>query len=515
MEHQFQNILSKLYDDCWLITEQQLELIMSIVDRKISGQELTSDQLAAIEKKRNAKKELELPDRPSVAILPVQGPMFPKANLITEVSGATSTQQLMNNFKTLMENDNVTSIILDIDSPGGNADMIKELADTVYSYRGKKPIIAVANTLAASGSYYVASQADEFYLTPSGRVGSIGVVSVHTETSKADAEKGIKHTILSIGEHKADGNPHEPLSDSAKESRLESMREIYDEFVSDVARGRNTSIEDVINNFGKGKVYRAKAALERGMVDGVETFDSVLHRMSSDTPVVKRPLRSKTVRREGATMAEVTPKALELLGLTEDATQEDIEKAVEALNESKTVTLEVQESIITPDFETAHPEIARRMREDAARLESLERKDRENAAKLFATQYEQFSSDQGLTGFGFSGLALGQVEAFHLKIADGIVTHDDLKELLDNVASGNAVVNYKEQGSSRDNAKLSDMEVTNGHEAANKLRDLALKKQVEEGMSYGDALSAVMKENEGIAKMYRESVAGEAEREGL
>jgi hypothetical protein len=113
----------------------------------------------------------------------------------------------------------------------------------------------------------------------SGSVGSIGVYTVHEDRSAADAQAGRKYTYIHAGPYKTEGNPHEPLTQDGRQFRQEQVNELYDEFLSAVARGRNTSVESVKRNFGGGRMYTATKALEAGMVDGVTTTDNLIGHM--------------------------------------------------------------------------------------------------------------------------------------------------------------------------------------------------------------------------------------------
>lgn len=481
----YDNILNRIYQTPWMITQEGLDTILSIIDRKIDGEELSWDQLSELREKNEERSQLQVPDSPGIAVLPIQGSIFPKANLLTEFSGGTSIEKLMSDFNTLMSEDNVKGILLDIDSPGGSADMIQEMADVIYSARQLelKPIWATANSMAASAAYYLGSQAEKLFMTPSGTVGSIGVISIHTDESGLDAKEGLKRTVLTVGENKGLGHPYAPLDDKAKQIKLEEMTEIYNDFVSSVARGRGVSTDEVIEHYGKGRVYKSRSALEKGMVDGVKTISAVSNSFLDHvfkTPVVK-PVSVKQ-NDQGAKMAEITRETLEILGLNEDATSEDVLNAVTALAETPPTVVSKPDDI-PADFAKQFPEQARLMAE-------LQMKSRQDDARMFAQGYERFSTeDNGDTGFGLSGLALTQVEELHLKITDGVVTHEDLKSLLDNVASGTAVVNYGEIGSTRGKEPIAAESAT---DAATQIRDKAYQLVAEEGLSYGDALSKVM-----------------------
>jgi signal peptide peptidase SppA len=486
-----------------MITSEGLDVVLQIIDRRLENVKLSEDELAVL-RDRSKAEELTLPSTPSIAVLPIHGSIFPKANLMSAFSGGTSLSKLKSDFNQLMESEMVTGILLDIDSPGGHADMVKEMADVIFEARqsGKKPIHAIANSLCASAGYYLGSQAERLYATPSAIVGSIGVIAVHTDESKKEADEGVKRTVLTMGDFKADGHPSMPLSDGAKQRKLENMKETYDQFVSDVARGRGVTTEDVEASYGNGGVLYSKKALERGLVDGINTIEQVSQLMLGSNRS-KNALRNGNSNR-GVTMPELTPETLEILGLSEDATDDELNAAIGSLATTPApapVAPTIPE--ITPEFEKAYPEIAEQLKADRETVATLRAQGRIDAAKLFASGYEEFVSEKGKTGFGFSGLALTQVEEMHLKIADGLMSHDDLKAFLDNVASGSGVVDYKEHGSSR-GSEPDEINVESAHEAGMEVRRLAEALQIESGNSYGDCLAAVMKnpEHKGLVDLY-------------
>jgi ClpP class serine protease len=111
--------------------------------------------------------------------------------------------------------------------------------------RGIKPIVAQINTCAASAAYWIASQAEEVVVTPSGQAGSIGVYTIHEDISEMLAKEGIKETLIYSGEYKVMGNSFEPLSDEAKSIMQQRVDELAASFVRGVARGRNVSLKEV------------------------------------------------------------------------------------------------------------------------------------------------------------------------------------------------------------------------------------------------------------------------------
>jgi signal peptide peptidase SppA len=218
--------------------------------------------------------------RPTKAtgVIPIRGTISQRAT--GDMSGATvggsATEDVAGALRAMLADDSINKIVLDIDSPGGSSYGVAELFDEIYGARGQKPIVAIANSLAASAAYWIGSAADRFLVTPGGLVGSIGVYSVHQDISGMAEKAGVKTTFISAGKHKVEGNEFEPLGDETRARIQERVNEVYDQFIYDVARGRGASLDAVRNGYGEGDVLTAKKAKAEGLVDGVMTFDEVL-----------------------------------------------------------------------------------------------------------------------------------------------------------------------------------------------------------------------------------------------
>lgn len=274
------HISRQLMDTPWAIVPVKLEAILEVVNRYLAGEKLNAGQVQA--QINGATKPAEKITG-SIAVLPLFGTLVPRASLFTETSGATSAEQFGKRFDQLMEDPSVGAIVIDVDSPGGQVQGIEELSKKIYDARGKKPVIAVANHMAASAAYWIASAADELVVTPSGAVGSIGVFAVHEDESEKNTRDGVKVTMVSEGKYKTEGNPYEPLSDEARASIQERVSEVYDMFVKAVARNRGVKASDVRDGYGEGRVVTAKKAVQMGMADRVATLDETIARLQKTT----------------------------------------------------------------------------------------------------------------------------------------------------------------------------------------------------------------------------------------
>ena len=216
----------------------------------------------------------------AIVVVPIQGVMTQKGGSSLDDlfgHGGTSSESLGAIMRKLAADDGVGTIVLDVNSPGGQVNGVEEAADAVFQARSSKRIVAVANTMMASAAYWVASQAHEIIASPSSMVGSIGVMAVHEDVSVMAENLGIKMTVLSAGKHKADGHKFAPLSDEARAHEQKLIDGYYSQFVSAVARGRRVSQQTVRDGMGQGRVFSAKDAVSMGMADKVGTFrDSMI-----------------------------------------------------------------------------------------------------------------------------------------------------------------------------------------------------------------------------------------------
>jgi signal peptide peptidase SppA len=270
------HIISAFTRSPWAIVPDRFAVLQEIISRHIAGEKLDAEETQTV--LHGARRPA---DRKSgkIAILPLFGTIFPRANLMTDVSGATSAEIFGNKFDDLVNDPEVSAVILDVDSPGGQVTGIEELSRKIYDARGKKPIVAIANHAMDSAAYWIGSAAEEVVITPSGEVGSIGVFAAHWDQSAALEKEGLKLSLISEGKYKTEGNPYQPLSEEARAFIQGLVKEAYETFVKDVARNRNKTSDEVRNGFGQGRIVEARKAVNSGMVDRIATLEETIDRL--------------------------------------------------------------------------------------------------------------------------------------------------------------------------------------------------------------------------------------------
>jgi signal peptide peptidase SppA len=225
----------------------------------------------------------------SIAVIPVYGAIVQHASQVDICDGGTSTDAISAALNDALNDETVSQILLDIDSPGGSVYGTGELAAEIKAARAQKPVVAFANSLAASAAYWIGASASEFYMTPGGEVGSIGVWMAHENWSKAIADSGVEVSLISAGKYKTEGNPYGPLDADARGFLQERVDAYYADFTKGVASGRNVPIEQVRSGMGQGRCLGATEAIAAGMVDGAKTFAEVVRGMQRSAKASAAP----------------------------------------------------------------------------------------------------------------------------------------------------------------------------------------------------------------------------------
>lgn len=320
-------VLQAFIESPWAILPSKLVTLGEIVFRHVNGEKLTEEEVQARihGASRPAERRVQ-----SVAVLPLFGTIFPRANMMTDVSGATSAERFGAQFTDLVNDPTVGAIVLDVNSPGGQINGVPELSTRIFEARGRKPIVAVSNHEMASAAYWIASAADEIVAAPSSGVGSIGVFSVHQDISEQLKTEGVNVTLIKAGKYKAEANPYGPLNEEARTFIQNRVDDAYNWFVEAVARNRNVKTSTVRDGFGEGRMVTAQQAVSLGMADRVETLESVINELLMKVSTAPAVMRADEVNQQPKAVSSDTAKAE-----IESQAQSLLDRANKILNKEK------------------------------------------------------------------------------------------------------------------------------------------------------------------------------------
>lgn len=209
-----------------------------------------------------------------VALITVEGSLVNRGAWIGADSGLTSYEGVKAQIASAASDPDVSRIVLDLESPGGEAVGAFEMADFVRKVAAEKEVVALVDGMAASAAYALASGASRIVTTPSGVSGSIGVVMLHLDQSAKLKKLGVAPTLIYAGGHKVDGNPFEPLPEDVRADFQAEVDQLYAMFVATVAKGREGLSKAAIRDT-EARTFIGQAAVDAGLADEIGTLADV------------------------------------------------------------------------------------------------------------------------------------------------------------------------------------------------------------------------------------------------
>jgi len=282
--------LSDVITSPWAIQPEKLREICAVYQSHVHGETIDIAAVEARIGKPLISQDQGYTVRDGVAVIPVQGVIGKRMNMMTQISGGASTQLIERDIKAALADQSVNSILLHIDSPGGTVDGTQNLAEVVRQAKTHKPVVTFADGTMASAAYWIGSAADEVVSSSNTtQIGSIGVVMAHQDVSKAEEQAGIKTTEISAGKYKRITSQYAPLSEEGAAHMQEKVDQLYTIFVDEVAANLGTTPENVLERMADGKVFLSKEAQRRGMIDHIANMETTINNMAQGVwPMTKQ-----------------------------------------------------------------------------------------------------------------------------------------------------------------------------------------------------------------------------------
>ena len=321
---QLVHLASRLYGTPLLVARSKLDVILSVLGPRIGLPDLE----AAVPAVMPASPEVAAP--PGIAVIPIHGTLVRRTLGLEAASGLMSYGEIGARLDAALADPAVSGILLDVDSPGGEAGGVFELAERIRAIDAVKPVWAIAADSAFSAAYAIACAASHLAVTRTGGVGSVGVIAMHVDQSVRDAQQGYRYTAITAGRHKNDFSPHEPLDHEALVRLQAEVDRVYGLFVGHVAAMRGLDPDAVasrdqllavfatfLNPQGRSRNpaprTRPGSAYAKQENDPMQSTDptpetpetTLVAAAASAAPVPETPATTVTDRREAVAIAEL------------------------------------------------------------------------------------------------------------------------------------------------------------------------------------------------------------------
>ena len=276
-----QRVLNAIANERWAILPESLQTIVDIASR-----EHVPDFDAVMAKRgRPLGEDMRASVRGTTAVIPITGPIFRYANIFTMISGATSVEETASELRAALDNPLVESVVLEINSPGGQVTGVSELAQMIRG--AEKPVIAYVDGMAASAAYWIASAARRVVINDTALLGSIGVV---TQIDLSDDKNTVEIVSTQSPRKRTDVR-----TDDGRAQVQATTDELAQVFIDTVARNRDVTAETVMADFGGGGLLIGQSAVNAGMADEVGSLESLLFSLSTRGSLT---MNAKTMTRE-------------------------------------------------------------------------------------------------------------------------------------------------------------------------------------------------------------------------
>lgn len=343
----------------------------------------------AIDASKNYVPSEDITVQNGVALINLEGPTTYKPTMFQALCGGVSYQSLLQQMNTIAKMDNVHTILMNVDGPGGQAfrmmstgKQLRKIADA----SGKK-LIAYVDGSSASATYGLTCAAHEIVTHPESSVGSIGVVLQLVNTNKRDKEDGIEKTYITAGAEKI---PFDKAGDFRKgfiEDLQGKVDKLYAGFTSYVADMRGINVKVVQDT--EAKMFQADDALALGLIDKImesEDFYAYLgiSEVGSSSPDKGAGLQTKNstgeIMSENEKPVEQLEDVVEAVEAVEATTEEQLEELVEAVAEE--AVLEATDAPATVELSAEHIEMAAQLEAMKAEMAELKESKELQAAQL-------------------------------------------------------------------------------------------------------------------------------------
>ena len=385
------HLAARLFGVPLAIHRPKLDVILAVLGPRVAYRQNTADLAAA--PGFTPPTRAASASSPGVAVIPIHGTLVRRTVGLEAESGLTSYATLTQQLEEALGNPAVSAILLDIDSPGGESGGVFDLADRIRAASQIKPVWAVANDMAFSAAYALASAASRVFVSRTGGVGSIGVIAMHVDQSEKDAQDGLHYTAVFAGDRKNDLNPHEPMSGEAHAFLKAEVNRIYGLFVETVARHRGLEPSAVRDT--EAGLFFGQAAVAMGLADAVGSFDDALAQLHASLspnptpvalatragPLFNHPMESSMNERSDPTALDrpladpagsapqppaATLSVADALEIAQTCTLAGRTDLIAGFLENQTTPATVRSRLLAAQAE-ASPEISSRITPDAAR----------------------------------------------------------------------------------------------------------------------------------------------------
>lgn len=344
----YPRLAARLYGAPLLILPEKAKTIEEVFRSHLLGERrlLASDEAEETPGERAAREQARRqvayagialankPDKPyaltasGIALLPVIGTLVQRGSWMDAMSGLSSYDTIASLLERAMMDPEVRAVLLEVDSPGGEVAGLFDLAGRVRAAAKRKPVWSAAAESAYSAGYGLLAAAEFAYAALTGGVGSIGALMLHVDQSKRDSMMGYRYTYIASGAKKAEGNPHEPLSDAMLAWAQREVDRTGALFASTVAQYRGIAVEEVLAT--EAGLLTPPEAVDGGYIDGINSLIEVVALLNAELQQPGSTAANRLAARQSKKEIQMNTKEQDAAAQARAAELEQVKTAAKA-----------------------------------------------------------------------------------------------------------------------------------------------------------------------------------------
>ena len=279
----------------WAIVPNRLEEIQAIYAARIRGDELDIPAIEARIGRPLVNDQQGYEVRDGAALIPLRGVLGQRMNLMSNMSGGTSTELFARDVRAAAADPAVQSVIILADTPGGTVAGTQAAAAAVRAVRGVKPIATLVEGMMASAGVWIGTASDLVVLdSGTSQAGSIGVVATHVDVSQREQAMGIKTTEIVAGKFKRAASQYGPLTKTGQAMIQDQVDYLYSLIVADVAANRGTTEADVLQRMADGRMFIGQQAVDAGLADQIASLEELISQLNQGASLAVRSVSPAT-----------------------------------------------------------------------------------------------------------------------------------------------------------------------------------------------------------------------------
>lgn len=304
----YPHIAAMVFNTPLYATPEVVASVKAVLIPRLTGQQLPDTHLDIDNSQPLDGQAMQLSDEEreiqrmcivgKIAVIRIHGVLVARRGTIDSAcTELISYERLRTQISAALKHELVEEIVLDFHTGGGMAMGCMELADFIRASTSIKPITAIVNFAAYSAGYYLAAACSRIICSPTGGVGSVGVIMETFEVSKWEEEVGIKYNTFYRGGHKNDCSPHEPITEQAVAEINSRLDTSYEQFTSSVAKYRGLDLQVVIGT--EARLLTPEEALSIGFVDEIAPAQDAINNIA-EKHITTAPTRTAIGMRAAA-----------------------------------------------------------------------------------------------------------------------------------------------------------------------------------------------------------------------